>query len=415
MTPLSNRPAAVSAGPDPYLSYIYHIRARFTTGKTSFIIETVIDMKYTRRLFSLKDIYDTEASEELFVRAMRENAVFHYRHCPGYREILDRFGFDPGSVRGFDDLVRLPFLPTLYLKRHSLQSIPPARQLIRATSSGTSGAVSNVGLDPGSMDLGRRMLVRTGRYHGLWSARPTNYIIFGYRPSRDNKTAVSKSAYGFSFFAPALSRTFALEKGADGYVLQWDRVLEAMDRCSRSKAPLRTIGFPAYTYFLLRDMKEKGIRYRMPEGSMVTVGGGWKQFYAEQVDKRAFYCLVEEVLGIGEDRIVEFFSAVEHPVLYTDCRCHHFHIPVYSRVIIRDPDDFSPLPDGQAGLVNLLTPMMRSAPLLSVMTDDLGILHREACPCGAPSPWLEILGRVGIRDIVTCAAGADALLKEQEP
>jgi hypothetical protein len=48
------------------------------------------------------------------------------------------------------------------------------------------------------------------------------------------------------------------------------------------------------------------------------------------------------------------------------------------------------------------------------MTDDLGILHDEKCPCGVESPWLEILGRVGIKDIVTCAAGADALMKETE-
>jgi len=159
-------------------------------------------------------------------------------------------------------------------------------------------------------------------------------------------------------------------------------------------------------------MQEKGIRYRMPPGSLVTLGGGWKQFYAEKVEKDAFYALVEEVLGIDADHVIEFFGAVEHPILYTDCRCHHFHIPVYSRVIIRDPEDFSPVPDGRIGLINLLTPMMRSVPLLSVMTDDLGRLHRERCPCGAESPWLEIIGRVGISDIVTCAAGAEEYLKE---
>jgi hypothetical protein len=94
------------------------------------------------------------------------------------------------------------------------------------------------------------------------------------------------------------------------------------------------------------------------------------------------------------------------------CRYHHFHLPVYSRVIIRNPDNFSPMPYGKAGLINLLTPMMWSSPLLSVMTDDLGVLHNEKCPCGAESPWLEIIGRVGLSDIVTCAAGADEYLKE---
>ncbi|MBQ8167584.1 MAG: acyl-protein synthetase, partial [Lachnospiraceae bacterium] len=119
-----------------------------------------------------------------------------------------------------------------------------------------------------------------------------------------------------------------------------------------------------------------------------------------------------EVLDIDEDHIVEFFGAVEHPILYTDCKCHHFHVPIYSRVIIRNPDDFSPVEHGNVGLVNLRTPMIHIAPLLSVMTDDLGILHKEKCPCGASSTWLEIIGRVGVSDIVTCAAGADEYLKK---
>ena len=64
--------------------------------------------------------------------------------------------------------------------------------------------------------------------------------------------------------------------------------------------------------------------------------------------------------------------------------------------------------------MNLITPMVDSVPVLSIMTDDLGILHEEGCACQEESPWLEILGRVGIKDIITCAAGAGELLKESE-
>ena len=45
------------------------------------------------------------------------------------------------------------------------------------------------------------------------------------------------------------------------------------------------------------------------------------------------------------------------------------------------------------------------------MTDDLGVLHPgDECGCGIKSPYLEIIGRVGIKDIKTCAAGASQLL-----
>ena len=129
------------------------------------------------------------------------------------------------------------------------------------------------------------------------------------------------------------------------------------------------------------------------------------------MDKPVLYDLVKRVLGLDDADIIEVFSAVEHPILYADCTSHHFHIPVYSRVIIRDVDTLEPLPDGQVGLVELITPLMTATPILAVMTDDLGVVHPGgSCSCGNPSPWLEIIGRVGLKDIKTCAAGAAELL-----
>jgi len=366
------------------------------------------------KLFGYRKPYDVSHTEALFVSAMRENAVFQYEHCEDYRRILDEAGFDPKGMTTMDDVIRLPFLPTLYFKHHTLFSISEKRLPIKATSSGTSGTKSVIGFDFGSLMLGLKMVITIGRYHKLWSLRPVHYLIFGYQPSLQNQTAISKTAFGFTFFAPGLSRTYALKKTKDGYAVDLEGMKQRLIRCAKGSIPIRTIGFPAYTYFVLREMKAAGIKLTMPKGSLITLGGGWKQFYADAVSKEDFYQLVYEVLGIDDQHIVEFFGAVEHPILYTDCRCHHFHVPVYSRVVIRDPDTMEPLPNGKLGLVNLMTPMVKSTPMLSVMPDDLGILHDEPCPCGETSPWLEIVGRVGIRDIVTCAAGAEELLQGEE-
>ena len=368
-------------------------------------------MKYCNKLFRTRRPYDVEGTDDLFVQAMRENVQWQYDHCADYRRILDEAGFAPGDIAQMDDLVRLPFLPTLYLKHHRLISVPERELFIKATSSGTSGSFSEIGFDLPSLLRGLHMVITVGKYHRLWSLRPVHYLIFGYQPALDNRTAISKTALGFTFFAPALSRTYALRHQKDGgYALNMEGMRAAFLKYERSSAPIRTIGFPAYTYFLLKEMKEAGLRLKMPRGSLVTLGGGWKQFYAQKVEKADFYALVEEVLGIPEDHVMEFFGAVEHPILHTDCRCHHFHVPAYARVIIRDPDTMEPLPAGELGLVNLLTPMVKSVPLASIMTDDLGRLTEGPCPCGESSPRLEIIGRVGVRDIVTCAAGAEELL-----
>lgn len=369
-------------------------------------------MSYRNKLFTWKNPYDVAGTEEIFLKAMQENCLYQYEHCAEYARILDEKGFHPKDLQSTEDLVRLPFIPTLYFKRHAMFSMPQKRLIIKATSSGTSGKMSKMGFNVKSLYRGFRMVCRVGRYHGLFSLRPSHYLIFGYEPHPSNTIVFSKTAYGFTYFAPALSRSYALKFTKDGYLVDLEGLKEKLIKYSKGKAPVRTIGFPAYTYFLLKQMKEEGIHVKLPKGSVLTLGGGWKQFYAQEVSKKEFYELVKEILGIDEAHIYEFFGAVEHPILYTDCRCHHFHVPVYSRVIIRDVDSLEPVENGKPGLVNLLTPMVDSVPILSIMTDDLGILHHETCGCGETTPWLEILGRVGIKDIVTCAAGAEEALKE---
>lgn len=370
--------------------------------------------KYTRRLFKLKKPYDTESSDELFLEAMKENCRFQYENCEDYRRILDKMEFSPDMLVDYKDMAKLPFIPTLYFKKNKMFSVKEKSLVIKATSSGTSGKKSVIGFNIRSLLNGLNMVISVGRYHKLWSIKPVNYLIFGYEPDKSNQTAISKTAFGFTFFAPALSRTYAIRFVDGEYQVDLENMKKAFIRYSKSNVPVRTIGFPAYTYFLLKQMKEEGISVTLPKGSLITLGGGWKQFYSQAVSKEEFYRLVKEVLGVDEENIVEFFGAVEHPILYTDCKYHHFHVPVYSRVIIRDVDTLKPVSNGEAGLVNLLTPMVDSVPILSIMTDDLGILHEEGCPCNEKAPWIEILGRVGIRDIVTCASGAQEYLKKDD-
>ncbi len=364
------------------------------------------------KLFHCFNPYAVDKTQVLFIKAIKENALFHYKNCLDYKRILDEKNFNPNTIQTYDDIIKLPFIPTLYFKHHHLMSLPEKKMIIKATSSGTSGKVSKIGLDWNSFKCGFWMVSNLARSHRFWSLKPVHYLIFGYRPTKHNQTAISKSANGFTYFTPVLSKTYALEWKNGKYENNLEGMKQALIKYEKSPFPIRTAGFPAYTYFLLKSMKDEGIRLQMPKGSIISIGGGWKNFQHEQVDKQVFYDIVKEVLDIDEDHIVEFFSAVEHPVLYMSCKHHHFHIPIYSRVIIRNPETFEEVPNGEIGLVNLVTPMLKSNPIASVITDDLGILHDEPCPCGNNSKWFEIVNRVGVKDIITCAVGAQEYLKK---
>lgn len=368
-------------------------------------------MDYRKKLFTYPKLYDYQRTEKLFVNAVISNVMYHQKHCQDYAAILSDRNFSVKQIKSIADISEIPAIPTLYLKSHKLQSMPMKKLLIKATSSGTKGKKSHIGFDAKGLYYGAFMVLRTALYHKLLSVKPTNYIILGYKPDKNNHTIISKTAFGSTFFAPAIRRCYALKPSTAGYQLDLKGLKKALIRYSRQPFPVRLIGFPAYTYFFLQELKNSGIQLKLHKDSMVLLGGGWKQFYTEKVDKNTLYTLVEEVLGIKKENCREFFGAAEHPIIYCDCKNHHFHVPIYSRVIIRDVNTLQPVKNGKIGLINLLTPMIDSMPLISVMTDDLGVLHDGAeCGCGIKTPYFEIIGRVGVKDIKTCAAGAAELL-----
>ncbi len=367
-------------------------------------------MNYGRKLFYCNKIYDLENTEDLFVKAIRENLKHHIIRCPEYARILSEYEFSPDEIKTICDLYKIPPIPTLFLKNHPLFSASPKYLMFKSTTSGTSGKVSEMGLDFSSSLRGLGMILGTFFTHKLVSPYPANYIVLGYQPAKRNKIGAVKTAYATTYAAPAIHREYALKDTGTEYKLNTEGLKNALIRYERMGFPVRFMGFPAYFMFLIKELNDSQIKLKLNPKSLIILAGGWKQFLSEQVDKSTLYEMSKEALGLGGDRIREFFGAVEHPIAYFDCINHHFHVPVYSRVIIRDTN-LKPVGYGVPGLLNLITPMMTSMPFTSVMTDDLAVMYPgDKCGCGNKSPYFEILGRVGMADIKTCAAGAAELL-----
>ena len=360
-----------------------------------------------KKLFLKRDPYTrTAKAERDFISAVREQTVFHRSHCGEYARILDKYGFDAESIRTEADLRRLPPLPTLYFKRNRLFSVPEEKLAVKATSSGTKGSRSTVGFDRKTLLLGIGMMYRFFRYHRIISVLPVHYVVLGYEPSAHADMGAVKTAYGTTKFAPALSRRYCLRDNGTGYDLDIEGVCGEVVALSKKRCPTRFVGFPAYMYFAAKRLRERGERLHFGKRSMILLGGGWKQFAGEEIDREEFYNLIHDVLGIPRERVFEFYSAVEHPMAYVKCKNGHFHVPLYSRVIIRDVRTLEPVPDGTEGLLSFVFPLAGSMPLTSVVTDDIAVLSHENCGCGLDAPYFDLKGRAGVSGIKTCAATA---------
>jgi phenylacetate-coenzyme A ligase PaaK-like adenylate-forming protein len=358
------------------------------------------------RLFFARNPYITK-NEDAFIEAVRENVRFQKAHCPAYAKILEQRSFSSIELESEADLYKIPPLPTLYFKRNRLLSAAASKCVLTAASSGTRGKKSFVAFDRKTMFYGIGMAVRFFQYYHLITPIPAHYVVLGYEPSDHADMGAIKTAYGVTKFAPALSRIYALRDAGGTYEPNMDGVVRSLKRHAKSGFPVRLVGFPPLLYFLLCELEKNGARLRLARGSKILLGGGWKRFDGEAADRETLFCKAECALGIPRKDMFEFFSAVEHPLAYMRCENGRFHVPAYARVLIRDPETLEPVQNGEPGLLNLITPLVSSMPLVSVVTDDIAVLHDGgSCGCGCESPCFELLGRAGVRGIKTCAAGA---------
>lgn len=345
-----------------------------------------------------KGLYETEATEALFWKAAAENEAYHRLHNPRYQSMCQKWK-GQGS---------LP-LPTQFLKRNTLWTIDPKRLPIHATSSGTSGKRSQVGFCCSDILRGARLAHAVTDFHGILSPRPADYLMLGIRPGKNHPAMIGKTQFLTSFFAPPRRRIYACKDNGE---LNFDEVLHLLKKAGNSSVPVRIIGLPAYLHILLGHLKKLSFHTRLPQGSMVLLGGGWKQFEGFRVSPEALYQSLEEILGIREENCREFFGVTEHPGLYCSCKNHHFHVPVYSRVLIRDVRTLDILGMERTGLLNLIAPLADGMPLISMLTDDLAALHNgKACGCGILSPYFELSGRAEVPEIVTCSAEGASLFQ----
>lgn len=366
------------------------------------------------KLFSYKKIYDQRGSEGLFIEAMRESILHHSTNCEFYGKLIKAKCFRVEDIKTIEDCTKIPPIAAHFFKYHEVLSINKEEVDIHATSSGTQGQRSQIFLDKESIRLGTNMAIRAIKYHGFISIIPTNYIILGYEPREDNKMGNVKIALGMTRFAPAKEKVFALKSLGNRYEIDYFGIINAFKRFHRQGLPVRILGFPSYLYMLLRIMKDSGMKpLKLNKRSVVLTGGGWKKFDDMAIDKQELYAMVEQYLGIPSRNCRDFYSAVEHSVAYPECENHHMHVPIWSRVIIRDVKTLEPLGYNQPGFLSFISPLVSSVPISSIIMGDMAVLRDgKNCGCGITTPYFEVLGRAGTGKIRSCAIAASEYMKE---
>lgn len=351
---------------------------------------------------------------EIFKQAMLEIVEWHARHSAFYRNLLTQKGFQPEQVRALEDLHKIPMIAANFFKSHEIVSIPREDVLMHFTSSGTTGQKSQVFFDDWSFRSGQRMVDSVFKNLGFITPdAPTNYLLYSYETEPDTKLGTAYTDNYLCKYAPVASAFCALRRtGTGSHDFDVFGCITKLKQYNAEKLPVRIFGFPAFLYFTLSRMRDlKLAPLSLSKDSLVFLGGGWKGHAAKAVSKDELYGLITEMLGIPDHRIRDSFGAVEHAIPYSECERHHFHVPVWSHVIIRDLRTLEPCGFGHAGFLQFLTPFITSIPAHSVMMGDLATLYpAEQCGCGIQSPYFVVHGRAGTSKNKSCAIAAAELL-----
>ena len=139
-------------------------------------------------------------------------------------------------------------------------------------------------------------------------------------------------------------------------------------------------GYPSHLELLIDEAKAG----RLNISPVIIMTGG--EYLADDVRKRlaeTFNCYVQTSYSCTEGGTVA-------------CECSHQHFHINDDWLIVEPVDNNgnSVPDGVLSDKILLTNLYNyTQPFIRYEVTDRVIMHHQPCPCGNPSPWIELEGR----------------------
>ena len=355
---------------------------------------------------------------DLYAKMLTAGTQYHREKCPEYGRFLRALGCLAGSFFCKEEISKesvskkkipleeIPFLPVSIFKELDLKSIPDEQVFKVITSSGTSGQKpSRIFLDAETSAVQQKVLARIVSEE-IGDRRLPCLMLDTKAVLRDRRHFSARGAgiLGFSVFASRIC--YALDENMD---LNLEEIREFIDRhrqkaLERGEKPrflLYGFTFMIWKYFV-RALEAAGVMLDL-EGSVLIHGGGWKKLQAQAVSPEEFASRIRAVTGIEQVR--SYYGMAEQTgSICMECQCGHLHTSTWSDVIVRREKDYTVCDIGEAGVLQVLTPIAMSYPGHSLLTEDRGVLLGEDdCPCGRRGRYFRVLGRLPKAEIRGCS------------
>lgn len=356
----------------------------------------------TDELLELAPYEGGQEAEELFMQALQEETIFHYEHNDMYRRFCDRKGFDPHQPFTIEEMppVSVSVFKELGFK---LNSVPKEDLTLALQSSATSGVPSTIVVDKETAKRQAKAMIKViGEFIGK-ERKP--FLVMDIDPRSSYKKLLGARFAAVTGYLRFANKTGYFLKADENNVSYFDveGIQEYVKGLDADK-PVVVFGFTYILYqHVLQSIEKAGVNIQLPKGSKIIHIGGWKKLESEKISKDLFNEKLSKCFGISPADVIDIYGFTEQMGLnYPDCRCGCKHESTYVKILVRDIVTNEVLPAGKEGKLEFVTPVPHSYPGNAVLTDDLGAIIDEPCPCGRSGKRFKILGRLKKAEIRGC-------------
>ncbi|WP_102398745.1 acyl-protein synthetase LuxE [Haloimpatiens massiliensis] len=370
---------------------------------------------YIDELCAKKDAFNfSKETEELFLNSMIENYKFQLKNQPYIRYLAEKNKFHIRDIKHLEEVDKIPFLFVETMKLNSFCNFREEDLAMILTSSGTNGQKTQAFFDKGSLRRLEELALNAFDSIGFRSKTPVHYFLFSYDIKNAKNIGTSWSDEQILQLAPAISINWMIEwdKNKENFFFDSEKWAKKFVQLSK-EAPVRLLGFPAFMYKMVEDIRRMYGKIQVKKESFVIAGGGWKNHLGKSMELKSFLDYMKENIGLEPNNIRDTYGMAEHGVPYCSCPEGHLHVPIYSKVLVRDPITLEKKNYGEEGLLQLLTPYNIAEANMSLLSTDIAILGKN-CKCGIKGDYIKKVRRGGIKKHKGCAIKAQDILSKSK-
>jgi len=380
-----------------------------TTNKYATDSEFVSNLKQDITAFIKAGTEQTD-TEDKFNELVLLLFEYQYHANKPYHKYCQKRGVAPGDIDSWD---RIPFVAVNAFKEVPLCTFPPEEAVKMFVSSGTTNPEkrSKVYVDKKGMeimDLSFKNSIETYFYKSPDEKIPTLLVS----PSPEAFPVGTSLMMYLSISIVQDHREGELEFFINRQGLDGKGLIKRLRQGEETGKPI-WLGGPTFGLVHFYDYcLENDIRFKLPRGSRIIDGAGYKG-KSRVMTKKEYYDLSHEITGIDYSHLINNYSMSEIHAIFSDNVMHNHtrgieaprykFIPPWTRVVVVDPETLQPLPEGKQGLIRHYC-LANFNTVMAVQTDDLGYQIKDG---------FEVVGRAKGAEARGCSIIVDELLSAQ--